>query len=1279
MKKQKILKEIKSNMKKVKIDRNKEYSPQEIEEFEAELMKNYYSTETKILDEYITLMKNKKINKFEDSVEKILKEDRDEKIKAKNLLESMLSDEDREKLYNEYVKQHYLEILDKNNTVICKRSFEVSYNEKIKFEKILDNVNNDSSHPIIFYVDSIETLIEKFNKWINEWDIDLDYFSSLTRSGLMNLDSSFESMKRMEKHKNKKADFIVVNKDGRLISGYKDKKFLKYEKNRKKREFVKSKKEYEKIKSFNENFEYLIKDLYGIDYKKLKQLKKDYSTIYDNLDENRMKNNLEDISEMDKFKKYYISLDKIKDLENVMKALQNNSNEINRFFSLYNSKQNIYLTFKEREKLINLFKSTYDNIKVIEYLPIHFKSNVKIKNLMEFINLFKDILTYKGLSDTIDDNLIKQHNARYIDKKISENKEFFNDIDDISKLRAIINEEDNLRINAGAGTGKTFTIKKKIRYLIEKKNVSPEKILCLCYTRKGAEDLDEKVNQHTKEENKVGVYTFHEFSRRVAKACGKIKSTNRYLLDDIIRNYMKNSLEDDDKISKILEYFAYYFEAAIEEKFKDEEEFEEYNNSKNLITLKDKFEVIARDKKNLYEFNNKESIHGEIVKSFEELMIANYLFMHNIEYEYETNYPYNYFSELIKKQFLYSGKFLSLHKIPNEKDLSNEYLVKKFISWEEDRERYQPDFYLKDYDLYLEHFGVDEDMKCRWLEEEAAREYEKGMKSKILWHEMYGTKLIETYSYYRRNGVLLEELEKLLKENNVEIGQRDKKEVLEIILKIRKTHYFNSFSKLIKTFINLFESKDMKITDFKKFKEESQLLIDNYSKKREGLFFDITEDIYKEYYEATQGDVIDHNREITNALNLIESGEFNRKYDYIMIDEYQDINPIRTKLIQALKEKTGAKLFVVGDDWQSIYKFNGSEINLFTDFEKYFPNSETISIQMNRRNPQELINISSSFIKQNPKQLKKKLKYYKDETGYSSPIKIVRYQSGRYEKAQKIYNLEGIILDMIKYKENKLPKIVILGRKNRDIDPYVNNSFFKKVEYKKFSKIIYYKKRELDIIYMTIHQSKGLEFDEVIVINLEDRVYGFPSKINDDSILRYVKSSDEYPYAEERRLFYVALTRTKNNVYLLTPNDMDLESEFVTELSRDHYVRTHHIVLPSKYHRTYDSTSEEKIPHETGIKCPDCERGNIVLIEKKIKGTTYFECDNPLCDSNFGPYYGNIEDIKYVEKCPNCRGMLIKRRDQLVCCLNRFGCTETRELKLEKDELEDEIEGDEFY
>ena len=178
------------------------------------------------------------------------------------------------------------------------------------------------------------------------------------------------------------------------------------------------------------------------------------------------------------------------------------------------------------------------------------------------------------------------------------------------------------------------------------------------------------------------------------------------------------------------------------------------------------------------------------------------------------------------------------------------------------------------------------------------------------------------------------------------------------------------------------------------------------------------------------------------------------------------------------------------------------------------------------RNSKDLIKIAYSFIIKNKYQLSKRLISNKR---LNKPIKIIYYTRSNY--SIKFYRL----LDKL-YKDNK-KDILVLGRCNHDIKYVVKDDL--KDEY------INYK--DMDIRYLTVHSSKGLESENVIILNLIDDILGFPNKIEDDEVLNLgFKNKETYLYAEERRLFYVALTRTKNYVYLMTKKNN--ESKFVLEI-----------------------------------------------------------------------------------------------------------------------------------
>ena len=689
-----------------------------------------------------------------------------------------------------------------------------------------------------------------------------------------------------------------------------------------------------------------------------------------------------------------------------------------------------------------------------------------------------------------------------------------------------------MRVNAGAGTGKTFTIQNKVKYLIERKGVSPEKILCLCYTVKGAADLDEKVNQNLDKDSEVKACTFHEFCRSVARDCGYRKDTNRDILETAVLNYSKKYL-DDKKLNKLIEYFGYYINPPIDdENYNTYEELLAYENGRDLKTLKTKF--YGSGVSTL-------TMQGEIVKSIGELIIANYLFMHEIEYKYERNYESSLL-DIIENNFLYSGIYLSLNLE------SKEVWVKNIIDELEQWRSYQPDFYLPKYDIYLEHFGISRNNDDNWL----GQDYIDQMNRKREFHKSNNTKLLETYYYDLAEGRLIEKLEELLLKNKVEIGQMDRNDILEILKETNKIEDFENFNNLVMSFINIFEAQNKQKNQFDKFKELNNSVTDGYKRKRQELFLDIVSEIYNIYFRSNNGRKIDNNREVSFALELIQTKEYSGSFDYIFIDEYQDINPIRSLLLRSLQKITGAKLFVVGDDWQSIYRFNGSDMNLFIDFDKDFPNSELIKLEENRRNYDELNDIASEFIMENKKQEKKKLVSKKIWKSDVPPIKIVNFSPKPDKK--KVLQLYAIIDKIVKNKPNNVNiKILLLGRNNKDIEEFTGNSLFKLDNMRDRVKIICLEKPELDITFMSIHKSKGLEYDEVIILNFKDYLSGFPNKIEDDSVLRFLKDKEEYPYAEERRLLYVGLTRTKNNVYLLSPK-YD-KSVFISELVENYNIK----------------------------------------------------------------------------------------------------------------------------
>lgn len=360
---------------------------------------------------------------------------------------------------------------------------------------------------------------------------------------------------------------------------------------------------------------------------------------------------------------------------------------------------------------------------------------------------------------------------------------------------------------------------------------------------------------------------------------------------------------------------------------------------------------------------------------------------------------------------------------------------------------------------------------------------------------------------------------------------KNQKEDYIKIITLEKSKFLQ-LKRLCITFIRLMKSNDYHIESFLSFisKIKRTILYSKY--KKEKIVLTLILNIYLKYETyLKENKEVDFDDMLSIATKIVKEKGIKQKVKYIIIDEYQDTSLIRFYLIKEIMNKTNAKLMVVGDDFQSIYKFTGCDISLFLNFNKFFPTAKIMKLERTYRNSNELIQIAGTFIMKNKKQIKKQLYSEKQLT---NPIKILKYN-----------NIKKIFLEIIKeLSKNKEQKILVLGRNNNDISMLLNENITIKD-----NKIIIKNYEFLDITYMTVHKSKGLESDNVILINLSNKITGFPSQIKEEKLTRLVtKTNDRYPYSEERRLFYVALTRTKNYVYLLTPQKSP--SIFIEELEK---------------------------------------------------------------------------------------------------------------------------------
>ena len=355
----------------------------------------------------------------------------------------------------------------------------------------------------------------------------------------------------------------------------------------------------------------------------------------------------------------------------------------------------------------------------------------------------------------------------------------------------------------------------------------------------------------------------------------------------------------------------------------------------------------------------------------------------------------------------------------------------------------------------------------------------------------------------------------------IKIMPKEEKNKLCRYLNIIKLNFYSqeyiSFKKLIITFINLFKTNN---NDIKKLEK---LVTDYKDKYLIKIILDILF-IYEEEKNSTN--TLDFDDLIIIATKLLKEKYLYKKFKYIIVDEFQDTSLIRLNLIREIYLNSNSIITAVGDDAQSIFHFSGCDLNIFLSFNKYFPNTKLIYLKNTYRNSQELIDISSKFVEKNSIQL---IKNMHSNMHIQKPIELIYYLNP-IKALKKVLNL-------LKDEDD----IMILGRNNNDINNYIDNEFTLN------GNLLIYNNKEYR--YLTIHSSKGLESKYVIILNNSDSMYGLPNKIENHQILNYIDNNiNEIPFAEERRVFFVGITRCKIKTYLLVPRKNP--SCFINEIKK---------------------------------------------------------------------------------------------------------------------------------
>jgi DNA helicase-4 len=507
-----------------------------------------------------------------------------------------------------------------------------------------------------------------------------------------------------------------------------------------------------------------------------------------------------------------------------------------------------------------------------------------------------------------------------------------------------------------------------------------------------------------------------------------------------------------------------------------------------------------------------QTLGGQIVKSQGERLIADWLFYNGIRYEYEGAY---------------------------ETDTADA-----------GHSQYHPDFYYPDINVYHEHFALDAAGKPP----EEFLGYLDGVAWKRSLHAERGTTLIETTMSQLWDGGAFTHLTTELTSRGIALDPNPDRPVsgqppLESEKLASTFRSFMVHAKSNRLSIEQLSGRALGETR-QRFRYRHEMFLRLYARIRESWDAELALD-----------NCIDFEDMLTLAADHIESGQWKSPFDLVMVDEMQDASFARARLARALTTRTGTHLFTVGDDWQSINRFAGADLAVMTQFDEWFGEAETLRLERTFRCPQSLCDISSRFVMKNPNQLTKQVRSTTDE----HPPTITAIAAASTETVPAVIrdHLGALDAQLARAPGAARASVFILGR-YRFQEALVPTAYLAGWTH-------------LDVSFLTIHAAKGLEADYVIIPGLTRDKGAFPSKTVDDPVLQLaMPQREDFPHAEERRLFYVALTRARKAVTLITV--LHHESSFLTEL-----VNEQKITL---------ATGDGDIAHI--VNCPVCGKGSLV-------------------------------------------------------------------------------------
>ena len=693
---------------------------------------------------------------------------------------------------------------------------------------------------------------------------------------------------------------------------------------------------------------------------------------------------------------------------------------------------------------------------------------------------------------------------------------------------AVISQNKRLLVLAGAGSGKTRTLLQKLIYLIEEKNVKPSNILAITFTKNAAYEMLDRLivsadmtnayaelladkNTTNKQKNQAR----YNFSKKYKWIDNLTLKTFHSLCYQIMRDFGVNEFDNKFKIigdGKITDR-DFQKNAARETAFEVVHKILIQNCESNeyLINLKkyildymvDKIHFDKNKKKTSKDHpKHLTTLNGVKVRSKSEQYIANWFYRHGIVYEYEPTL--------------------------NIKDFD-----------------FKPDFFIPDANLYIEHVS-----KRSHPTKDKEKQFEIGQKL-----------LVKTFHYQTKDTNLINQVLEDIVKDRLPAGYKLNR---NLSFDEEFKYYHKDVGNFVRQILNIINM--MKVDNLNPQAVLEKAKQDQHERVRG--FYELAIPIVEQYKAyCTNKSYLDFNDLILKTVELFQNRpeiaeKYKQKYGYILVDEFQDVNNLQVQWLKLLLTKEN-QLFCVGDDWQSIYGFRGSNVDYIVNFQEHFESSEIIKLSMNYRSSDNIVGASNEVIKHNKFKVEKEVKSLKKATS-----KIYVY-AGSNENENVNYAVEQV-RKLQEEKSYTQEDILFLYRRNKMYNKYLNA----------------FKREGLRVSNKTIHSAKGLEAKAVFIIGLTEGSGGFPDIWMEDRIYQVIKQSNhELLLEEERRLFYVAITRAKDQLFLMT--EKGNESSFLSEIPESFTAKSS-VPFKSVMGETIQCISCENSLDKVFVFCPYC-------------------------------------------------------------------------------------------